>query len=466
MAWLILLGAVVLAPAPAHAADQPAGGSTLRPDDRIVFIGDSITGQGWNHPRGFIHLIESSLKTKWPDGKWQVIPLGGSGAGVGAWQNFEKRSREGEVRLDAKEFEVGAALAQPADVVIVMLGMNDLLAPYVKPTEADIDAWEARYRALLDALRQRVKPRVLALATISMCSEDPASPKNQIRDRLNARLAALAAEQELTLLPVGQTMVDLLKRGRQRVPDFHVTGDYVHPNQQGHYAIAIGMLRGLGAVESARALEARSAEDLDRRAAGHANQPAAQPPPPWLVGTGLFNPQAWPGNKFDPDRGRLPCDGHIVAGRLTDPTVTGTDLVWNLYHPSVNFTGSDDPGSVDFTAVSFGRVHEVGYALRWIHSEKKRIVQLQLSSKVFAGSIGLSVWLNGHERYAGVITDEPHRRTELFAVLRPGWNILAIKCNHLTWQWQVTANLVQVNDDDLSDLHYTAEPPAGYRLIP
>ena len=36
-----------------QAAERP-----LRDGDRIVFVGDSITGLGVNHVQGFVHLIE------------------------------------------------------------------------------------------------------------------------------------------------------------------------------------------------------------------------------------------------------------------------------------------------------------------------------------------------------------------------------------------------------------------------
>ena len=44
---------------------------------------------------------------------------------------LEKRSRSETVFLDVKGIDVKAALDQPADVLIIMLGMNDVLAPYV-----------------------------------------------------------------------------------------------------------------------------------------------------------------------------------------------------------------------------------------------------------------------------------------------------------------------------------------------
>ena len=43
----------------------------------------------------------------------------------------------------------------------------------------------------------------------------------------------------------------------------------------------------------------------------------------------------------------------------------------------------------------------------WIHSERDRPVTLRLQIAAFAGNIGLTVWLNGRQVYAGLITGEP-----------------------------------------------------------
>lgn len=433
--------------------------SLIRPDDRIVVVGDSITGQGWNNGQGFIHQIEAALHEKWPSGKVQTISLGGSGAGVGAWQNFEKRSREGRVILDVKDVDVKTTLDHGADVLVVMLGMNDLLSPSLKDQPADFDAWAEHYKALIAALRERAKPRVIALATISLCSEDPASPKNRVRDELNARLTKLAAAEHCIVLPVGEAMLAQLQKGRARLSDFHVTGDFVHPNSHGHASIAIGMLKGLGEAELANALTQKAnATIAQQKPTTNATSPA---PAPWLVGIGLLNPQAWPGNKFDAANGRLPCDALIAQGRIAEAKSTEPKLHWQEYHPSVNFTGGADPASIDFTAASFGVLHEVGYALRWIHSDKARPVHLKLSTQTFAGTIGLTTWLNGTELYAKPINEEPKHRIELATELHKGWNCLALKCNHLTWQWQVSAAIEGVDGDGLDDLRYSAEAPAG-----
>ena len=230
------------------------GQSLLKPSDRVVFVGDSITGLGQNNAAGWAHLIQQALKTAHPDASQTVVSLGGSGQTVGSWQSVEKGSRETATLLDVKNVDVHVELGQPADVVVCMLGMNDVLCPRTGTDPASVAAWVAQYRGLIRALRERVHPRVFALATPTMCTEDPLSPKNLNLRQFAQAMASLAQEEKCVLLPTWETMQMVLDLGRTHRPDFHVTYDYVHPNAAGHMAIAAGMLRGLGEPAAAQAL--------------------------------------------------------------------------------------------------------------------------------------------------------------------------------------------------------------------
>jgi lysophospholipase L1-like esterase len=237
---------------------------------RVVFVGDSITGLSRNYATGFAHQIEWALKGTYPGSTPDLVALGGSGQGIASWQDVENRSRREEFFLDVPKVGVKSALDRPADVVVIMLGMNDVLAPYVADEPASLDRWTNGYRALIDAIRQRVHPDVTALATITPCTEDPASPKNRMMDRLNRRVAVLAQQCSCRLLRTGESVQEILRQGRRLRFDFHVTYDFVHPNEAGHLAIAIAMLRGLGEAAAARRLEDERLVPLLKRAAGPA----------------------------------------------------------------------------------------------------------------------------------------------------------------------------------------------------
>ena len=244
---LILLAAISQV-----AAAPPA---LVHDGDRVVFVGDSITGQGMNTgPGGFINLFKAGLDAARPGSGVTIVPLGGSGQTVGSWQNVEKQSREKEAFLDVKNVDVREALDRHADILIVMLGMNDTLSPSLDASPASLDAWAGRYRELLAALRTRTTPRVTALATITPNTEDPKSPKTLAIAEMNRRIAAIAAEHDCVLLPTSDTIWETLRTGRRFKPDFHVAPDFVHPNGVGHASIAAAMLRGLGETKAAEAI--------------------------------------------------------------------------------------------------------------------------------------------------------------------------------------------------------------------
>lgn len=507
---------------------------------RIVLIGDSITGLSRNAANGFAYDMEAAIKATYPDSKLELEALGGSGQSVGSWLGVEENSRTKEANLDVKGIGVKATLDQPADVVVIMLGMNDVLAPYIDNTPASLDRWAQRYEKLIDALQRRVKPRLIALGSVTPCTEAPDSPKNQLIDAMNERVRALAQKVGGRYLPTSESVWEILQRGRTLKSDFHVTYDFVHPNEPGHLGIAIGMLKGLGETKAAEWLATQKLPKIWKNAVGAKPSfswqvmPAASVgssnrlafrikywwsaaggaansslcvtltapsgwqvtppqingatgefmatgapdqfqntltmdgqagdekrvasvmiPAPWLVAAKLVQP--WSGAEFDPGKGRTAVDDAIEkGGDFTGPIegVGAQKLVWQIYFSSVNFTGLDNPGSVDFNAVTHPATFEAGYGARWIYSERDRPVRLQIGASMFAGAVHLIVWLNGKDIYCdklGVKTID----TEL----KKGWNSMVFKSNHRTWQWQQSIALAGVGDDSLADLRYSVKPP-------
>lgn len=239
----------------ASEAGAASDSKILNETSRIVFVGDSITGQGGGWlGAGYCFQMEAAIKKAHPGAKPQIVALGGSGMGVGSWLFTEKASQTTESMLDVKDVGVKANLDQPADVLVVMLGMNDVLAPYIGGTDADLDKWIVQYRELVVALRERAKPKVTAIATITPYTETPDSYKNRQLERMNQRLRVMAKELDALVLPTGEACWEVLRLGRQVDPDFHVTRDLIHPDPIGNTAVAIGMLRGLGDEASAKTL--------------------------------------------------------------------------------------------------------------------------------------------------------------------------------------------------------------------
>jgi lysophospholipase L1-like esterase len=443
--WLLFCAAAI-------AADS----ASLNGNARIVFIGDSITGQGGGWlGAGYVFKIREALAATYPDSKPDLIPLGGSGMGVGAWLNLAKNEDKQKHDLDVKGVEVAAALSKPADVMIVMLGMNDVLAPYVNETVESLDQWIANYCKLVTTLSARLKPKVIGLATITPQTEDPGTPKNRVMARMNERITKLAAELKARLLPTNALYWDTLNQARRTQPDFSLAGDRIHPGPTGHVVIARAMLRGLGEEKAAEWLKT---ERLDKTLANLKPGTAPTMSPPWLVTSGLIL-RGWQEKPADADLSPNPIDLAIERGEdftQAPAKAGGAPLAWQPFQSTINLTDGANPGSVDFAGICFGQNFEAGYGARWIRSDKSRKLKLDLKTSGVGSVIHLTVWLNGQRLYSNLITQEPKRQTSCEVELRPGWNVLVLKSCHRTWQWQQTLNLTELDGSEAEGLEYRA----------
>ena len=221
--------------------------SLLRPDDRIIFVGDSITAQGAGSLRGYYHQFTNALQTVYPAYRNEVVALGFSGNTLFDWtDNIEVKSRTQSVPANTGGFDVHTAFAKRADVVFILLGMNDILRPTMREDEAVLQTWKAKYRELVGAIRARAAPREVILCEITPLTEDPLSPKNRVRDRLTCLVRELAAEERCRVAETGASVFDAVVRCRKARQDYHVIPDTVHPQQPlGHAAIARGMAAAL-----------------------------------------------------------------------------------------------------------------------------------------------------------------------------------------------------------------------------
>lgn len=426
---------------------------------RVVFVGDSITGQGggWRGT-GYVFKVGEALRAVHPGATPELVPLGGSGMGVGAWLGLIKDASRQKRELDVKGIEVAAALARPADVLVVMLGMNDVLAPYVNDSDESLDRWLGDYRELVERLREKLQPRVTGLATITPQTEDPQTPKNRVMARMNQRIATLAREINARVLPTQQAYWDALELGRRRQGDFSLAGDRIHPNGIGHAAMAMGMLKGLGEEKAAAWLQT---EQLGKSLAGLASRPVPTARPPWLVATGLVL-KGWQDKPGQEDLLPNAIDLAIERGEAfwkTPLKAGGQGLEWHPFQSNLNLTDGASHGSVDFAGITFGQNFEAGYGARWIKSGTARKLKLEMKASGVGSAIRLTVWLNGKKMYEDMITREPGRKVIRDVELNAGWNVLVFKSCHRTWQWQQSVTLVGEDGSEPQGLEYRAEAP-------
>ena len=235
--------------------------SLLKPNDRIIFVGDSITAQAVGSSQGYYHQFTNELHKVYPLYNNEVIGLGFSGNTLFDWKDtLEVKSRTQSVPANCGGFDVQTAFAKHGDIVFILLGMNDILRPTMLDDEAVLQTWKAKLRELVLAIRERVTPREIVLCEITPLTEDALSPKNRVRDRLDQLAGELAKEEGCRTAATAASLFDVVARCRKVRQDYHVIPDTVHPQQPlGHAAIVKAMAAALQDDKLAAAFEARIA---------------------------------------------------------------------------------------------------------------------------------------------------------------------------------------------------------------
>ncbi|MBQ3821567.1 MAG: hypothetical protein II807_00770 [Thermoguttaceae bacterium] len=218
--------------------------------ERIVVVGDSITGHSMNLPYGFTHEIRAALADAHNDAEF--VPLGGSGQTIFSWRNIIANSYENNQRLDINGIFVKDEFDKGADVILVHLGMNDALQPSVKSDEEGFASWKAEYGKLVADLRKRV-PNVkrIILTPPTMLTEEAYSFKNEMMDRFAKIIQEVAKETNCEFVNTRDEFKRFVESVRFTKPDFRFTLDFVHPNQYGHQVMSWSFLKGLGFNEIA-----------------------------------------------------------------------------------------------------------------------------------------------------------------------------------------------------------------------
>ena len=490
--WRLALDTAALPEGPTPFFEIVASEPALRPGDRVALVGDSITEIAVRMKQGFYHRLTNACAKAGRD--LGFIPLGRSGFQVGTWLGLER---------EKKTFE-------HADAVVVFLGMNDILLPTVSEDDASLDKWAADLRTLATELKAKFGARTVVLGTVTPLTADPLSPKNAVRERMNARVRRLAAAEGWRVAEYGRVIADLQDATRRIDADYRVVPDFVHPNALGHAALAAELCRALGENALAGSFEA---EVRDRVAQ---LRKAAKSP---------FTIRALPVKRHSPaDAGTLGYDvewtwngegeaevefGHssmgkwgvsprkavgrtgvqrigIAAQKLEEEipftlTAGGSrrkltvrlPMPWRVWREepgatnaalvtgTTDYTGGVSPTSIDPYQYEFGGRANVLRAARWVSSAKRRTVRLRMSHQTFSATLDVKAYLNGRL----VLDDRMDRRgrNEVFtnAVLEAGVNRLELRVANRDWQRQFACEILPDDPkDNLGDLTYSWMPPA------
>ncbi|WP_336923306.1 SGNH/GDSL hydrolase family protein [Aquipuribacter sp. SD81] len=210
---------------------------------RVVVLGDSLS-VGVGDPDPALPLLAGVLGRLhgWPH------HLAGLADGLGAPVELHVLARTGSRTARVRHEQLGAALALRPDVATWFTGVNDVFSP-----SFDADAFEADYRAGVEALVAGTRSAVLALGLHDVAAGPPLRPSVSRR----VRSATAVADEVVRRVSDGAGAHRLdpdrlgldLRSGRP-VRDGVLSLDRLHPGRAGHVHLA----RAVAGVLQARGL--------------------------------------------------------------------------------------------------------------------------------------------------------------------------------------------------------------------
>jgi lysophospholipase L1-like esterase len=206
---------------------------TLQRDQKIVFIGDSIT-DAERHRRaygplgfGYVHFIGNSLLAKYPQLNLNLINTGVSGDTVTDM---------------AKRWERDCMAHRP-DVLSVLIGINDVWRSVMEPHRdaSSAERYEVTYDRLLLQAKERCHCRIVLVEPF-LFENDPRDPVFEALQPYLASVRSLAQKHEAVLAPLQQKLNEQLAE----VPPARWSQDTVHPYLWAHAWIAQRWLAATG----------------------------------------------------------------------------------------------------------------------------------------------------------------------------------------------------------------------------
>ena len=247
----------LLGPAP---ADSPKT-LGLKPGEKIVAIGDSITSQGV-----YVRHINAVFAQQYADLK--IPPVVNKGISGQVAEQLVAR------------FDKDVVQEKPAYVTI-SVGINDVWHRLKvdkatgKPAIDDPNIL-ANYKQNVTKMVEMAQAAGIKviLLTPTLIQEDPASVGNKYLVDFVAAEKDIAAQEHCQLVDLHQMFLDMLAKRPADVKGNWLTGDGVHPRESGGALMAIGVLRALGVPDAMIAATTPPAPPVRRNPPKPATKPA------------------------------------------------------------------------------------------------------------------------------------------------------------------------------------------------
>ncbi|HUR44260.1 MAG TPA: SGNH/GDSL hydrolase family protein [Candidatus Saccharimonadales bacterium] len=193
----------------------------VKDGQKVSFLGDSITAQGWSNPLGYVRLVVAGLKANGIN----VTPLP---AGIGGHKSNQMLERLKRDVLDKKP-----------DWMTLSCGVNDV---WHGTNGVPLEGYKTNMMAIVDRCQaQGVKVMIL---TATVIGEELDNDNNKKLAPYNEFLRSLAAERKCALADLNAMFQEALKATKK--PGRALTVDGVHMNPAGDRLMAEGVLKAFG----------------------------------------------------------------------------------------------------------------------------------------------------------------------------------------------------------------------------
>ena len=229
---LAALAAMLVLPSSLRAeeAAQP-----LKKDDRIVFLGDSITAGGVK-PQGYVTLLTAAIKAAHPDLGIETFGAGVSGNKV---PNLQARLEKD-------------VIAKKPTLVFIYIGINDVW--HWRKNKEGVMAGGTTKELFESGLKDIIAKVNAAGARVILCTPSVIGEKNDGSNERDAMLEEysvvsrkVAADTNSQLVDLRKAFIDHLKANNpDYLPKGILTGDGVHLNPAGNAFVAAEMGKAIG----------------------------------------------------------------------------------------------------------------------------------------------------------------------------------------------------------------------------
>ena len=209
----------------------------IEANSKLLMIGDSITdvgrakpvGEGRNDAlgAGYAGLVDSHLKSRYPEKRIRVVNMGLSGNTV----------RDLKARWQSDVFDL------KPDWLSIMIGINDVWRQFDSPLQTEWGVPLDEYEETLAKLVEQTKPLVkgLILATPYFIEPNKDDAMRASMDQYGKVVRELARKNGTLFVDTQAAFDEVLKH----MHPMALAWDRVHPNQIGHMLLAKAFLKAI-----------------------------------------------------------------------------------------------------------------------------------------------------------------------------------------------------------------------------